>query len=187
MLLLQLPSPHVVVRGRRFHGHRHGALAPDDVPVVALRLLLPREVEIAAVSVEPGPGLEHRGPPVAVGGAYAGFAQIVHRRPHEVADEIGQALHQRPVFRGLLGIALQPAHHAARISRVVALVFVPEVVVSADVEALEGFVRLGLPVAAGRVPRVAVVPSADGGGDGACGIETEDVLTQPCGRLHPFG
>ena len=52
------------------------------------------------------------------------LAEIIHRRPYKIADQVGMLLNRLPVVKGILGKRFRTVHYAIRIAGVVSYNFV---------------------------------------------------------------
>ena len=136
-----------------------------------MRTLPPADVYVAAVGDVPG--VEILLLPVAAP-ADARLADVVERRPDEIADDVRVVEHCRPVVERFEREGLCADHDPAGHARVVGLVTIFHVVVPRNVERCEVRVFVFAHV-------------VNGGGDGARRVESAHVVRERLRHFHHFG
>ncbi|EGY01721.1 hypothetical protein AZA_58047 [Nitrospirillum viridazoti Y2] len=165
-----------ILRPRRLAyegGNGVDARLPQHLAVIGGRPLAARGVDLAAIGQGPGIGRQ-RLPILAVAHpADTGLADVIDRRPDEIADHPGHGFHRPPILEGVLGRGLGGQHDPVGELDMVGAEQMGAVVVARHVQhgELAGVVR---PVDADRL------------GHGSAGVQAAHALGQPPARLRPL-
>ena len=108
--------------------------------------------------------------------ANPGFAQIIHRRPHKIPDEVRKHFNPRPVLENIFRIRFRPHHHPLWVACMIGFIFIQQVIIPCDIQMAKCRIGKSIPVFSHLAPI-----GADGLSDGASGIVQKNLFAQ----MHP--